>query len=208
MAGNHPDLPTNKQGSIRHLSSLTRKLQHINFTDEYDAIIREQLQNKVAEVTPEEIMGKEFYIPHKAVVRETAETTKMRIVYDASARATPELLSLNDCLYPGPPLQNKLWDILVRQRAYPIAVTADIQKAFLQICIRECKRDALRFHWRKSEHGTLEILHFTCVLFSLAPLPFLLGGVIKAHLDAWEEREPEIVADLQRRLYDDLLTSG
>ena len=207
--GNHPELPTNKQGSIRRLSSLTRKLQRINLTNEYDAIIREQLQNNVVEVAPEEIMGKEFYIPHKAVIRETAETTKMRIVYDASARATPESPSLNECLYPGPPLQNKLWDILVRQRAYPIAVTADIQKAFLQIRIQECECDALRFHWRKSEHGKLEILCFTRVLFGLAPSPFLLGGVIEAHLDAWEEREPEIVAELRRSLYvDDLLTGG
>ena len=43
--GNHPDLPTNEQGSIRRLSSLTRKLQRINLTDEDDAIIREQLQS-------------------------------------------------------------------------------------------------------------------------------------------------------------------
>ena len=33
--------------------------------------------------------GVEFYIPHKAVIRESAETTKLRIVYDASARANP-----------------------------------------------------------------------------------------------------------------------
>ena len=115
--GNHPGLPTNKQGSLRRLSSLTRKLQRSNLTGEYDGIIREQLQNNVVEVAPVEVVGKEFYIPHKAVIRETAETTKMRIVYDASARATPESPSLNECLYPGPPLQNKLWDILVRQRA-------------------------------------------------------------------------------------------
>lgn len=141
-------------------------------------------------------MGKEFYNPHKAVNRETAEKIKMRIVYDAFARAMPESRSLNECLYPGPLLQNKLWDILVRQRAYPIAVTADIQKAFLQIRIRECERDALRFHWRKSEHGKLEILRFTRALFGLAPSPILLGGEIEAHLDAWEKREPEIVAEL------------
>lgn len=207
--GNHPELPTNKQGSLQRLSSLTRKLQRSNLADEYDAIIREQLQDNIVEVAPEEIAGKEFYIPHKAVIRETAETTKMRIVYDASARATPESPSLNECLYPGPPLQNKLWDILVRQRAYPIAVTADIQKAFLQIRIRESERDALRFHWRKSEHAELEVLRFTRALFGLAPSPFLLGGVIEAHLDAWEEREPEMVAELRRSLYvDDLLTGG
>lgn len=175
---------------------MTRKLQRSNLTGEYDGIIREQLQNNVVEVAPVEVVGKEFYIPHKAVIRETAETTEMRIVYDASARATPESPSLNECLYPGPPLQNKLWDILVRQRAYPIAVTADLQKAFLQIRIRECERDALRFHWRKSEHEKLETLRFTRVLFGLAPSPFLLGGVIEAHLDAWEEREPEIVTEL------------
>ena len=168
--GNHPELPTNEQGRLRRLSSLTRKLQHINLTDEYDAI-REQLQNNVVEVAPEEIVGKEFYIPHKAVIRETAETTNMRIVYDASARAMPESPSLNECLYSGPPLQNKLWDILVRQRAYPIAVTADIQKAFLQMRIRECERDALRFHWRKREDGKLEILRFTRTLFGLAHCP-------------------------------------
>ena len=109
------------------------------------------------------------------MIRETAETTKMRIVYDTSARATPESPSLNECLYPGPPLQNKLWDIFVRQRAYPVAVSVDIQKAFLQTCICECERDALRFHWKKSEIADLEILRFKRALFDLAPSPFLLG---------------------------------
>ena len=131
-------------------------------------------------------MGKEFYIPHKVVIRETPETN-MHIVYDASARAMSESPLLNKCLYSGPPLQNKLWDILVRQRANPIAITTDLQRAFLQICIRECEQDALRFHWRKSENGKLEILPLNHALFGLAPSPFLLGAVIEAHLDAWVE---------------------
>lgn len=67
-----------------------------------NAIIREQMEDNIVEAAPENATGKEFYISHKAVVRETAETTKMRIVYDASAKATPESPSLNECLYPGP----------------------------------------------------------------------------------------------------------
>ena len=35
--------------------------------------------------------GKEFYIPHKAIIRENAATTKMRMVYDASALTKPDL---------------------------------------------------------------------------------------------------------------------
>lgn len=133
----------------------------------------------------------------------------MRIAYDTSAKATPESPSLNECLYAGPALQNKLWDTLVRQRAYPVVVTGDIQKAFLQIRIRECEHNTLRFHWRKAEQANIEILRFTHALFGLAPSPFLLQGVLEVHLDAWEKREPEMVAELRCCLFvDDLLSGG
>ena len=59
------------------------------------------------------LSNKEFYIPHKAVVKESAEKTKTRIVYDASARASSDAQSLKECSNPGPSLQNKLWDVLV-----------------------------------------------------------------------------------------------
>ena len=88
-------------------------------------------------------VGKELYIPHKAVVRESAESTKLRIVYDVSARASEKALSLNECLHLGPPLQNKLWAVLVRARFQPVALTGDMKQAFLQIGIREEDKDTL-----------------------------------------------------------------
>ena len=54
------------------------------------------------------VMGRKFYIPHTAVERENAETTKMSIVYDASARESPSAASLNECLEVGPPLQKQI----------------------------------------------------------------------------------------------------
>ena len=56
--------------------------------------------------------GKEFYLPHRPMTRESAETTKIRIVYDASAKPNKDSVSLNESLETGPPLQNSLWDIL------------------------------------------------------------------------------------------------
>ena len=207
--GNHPELPHNKQGSLQRLQSLTKGLHRKGLSSDYNDVIQNQIAENIVERAPEEISGREYYIPHKAVVRETAETTKLRIVYDASARASPESPSLNECLNPGPPLQNRLLDVLIRQRAYPIVVTGDIRQAFLQIRIRENERDALRFHWRSSEDDEVETYRFTRALFGLVSSPFLLNGVLEAHLDAWEKRSPLIVAELRKALYvDDLLTGG
>ena len=207
--GDRATLPNNENGSLQRLRALTRKLQRAEQTTEYDSIIREQKEQGIIESADQPAQGVEFYIPHKPVVRENAESTKMRIVYDASARAHPSAPSLNDCLNAGPPLQNKLWDVLVRQRCYPVAVTGDLKKAFLQVRIRELDRDALRFHWRQNEHSALETLRFTRALFGLTCSPFLLGGVLESHLQAWESKMPELVAELRKNLYvDDLLSGG
>jgi hypothetical protein len=68
-----------------------------------NGIIKDQKQSGVVEPTESPAEGVEFYLPHKPVVRETAKTTKVRIVYDASAKETCDSLSLNDCLYAGTP---------------------------------------------------------------------------------------------------------
>ena len=90
--------------------------------------------------------GREFYISHKAVVRENAEPTKIRIVYDASARANASVLSLNECLEIDPPLQNQLWNVPILNRFYPVAIAGDLNQAFLQVRVRREDWDALRFH--------------------------------------------------------------
>ena len=84
----------------------------------------------------------------------------------------------------------------------------DLQKAFLQVRIRENEGDALQFHWKSDEHSELEMLQFTRALLRLAPCPFLLGGVIEHHLDSCQSRMPEIVAEIRKSLYMDNLISG
>ena len=97
-------------------------------------------------------------------------------------------------------------EYLIRQRSYPIAVTGDLKKAFLQVRIKEQDRKPLRFHWRKDENSELETLRFTRALFGLTCSPFLLGGVIEYFLGTWEPKKPELVPELRKNLYvDDLL---
>ena len=49
-------------------------------------------------------LGRNHYLPRHEVTRTDKDTTKLCIVYDASARAERSPPSLNDCLYAGPPM--------------------------------------------------------------------------------------------------------
>ena len=208
--GNHPPLPNNKSGSLRRLDSLARKLEKSGYLERYNEVIKDQLEKGIVERAEEIPKGREFCIPHKPVVRESAESTKLRILYDASARVSENLPSLNECLNPGPPLQNQLWNMLVRARFHPVLITGDLKQAFLQVRIQEMDRDALRFHWFKDlQTKTIEVLRFTRALFGLAPSPFLLGGVIQQHLTNFRTVCPEIVSEIEKSLYvDDLISGG
>ena len=112
--------------------------------EEYEKIVRDELEEGIVEVVAETPTGDcTFYIPHKPVVRESASTTKVRMVFDASAKPHPLATSVNECMYTGPSLQLLLWDILIRARMSTHLVLADIQRAFLHIGVREEDRDAL-----------------------------------------------------------------
>ena len=60
--GNHPDPPSNKQGSLNRLRSLLRKLKRTFNTEKYNEITQEQMRDGVVENAPDQTKGKEFYI--------------------------------------------------------------------------------------------------------------------------------------------------
>ena len=207
----HGRLLTNEHASIARLEGLVRKLQRDpDMIDKYDEIIQDQLKEGIVERVVEEPNERVFYIPHKPVKRETATTTKLRIIFDASAKPNENSPSLNECLETGPPLQNLLWNVLVRNRLKPIALTADIKQAFLQVRIRTEDRDVLRFHWIKNKDpSAIEVLRFTRALFGLVQSPFLLAGTLKLHLENLRERYPSEIEEILRSLYvDDVITGA
>ena len=75
---------------------------------EYDHVIKEQVANGIIEPANhspamfEACNSLIHYLPHHVVVRQDRETTKLRVVYDSSAREKDGSSSLNDCLLTGP----------------------------------------------------------------------------------------------------------
>ena len=84
---------------------------------------------------------KRWYLPHVPVLQSDQSNTKIRIVFDASAKYKDT--SLNDIIYQGPKLQNEIFDVLLRFRRYPTALVCDIQEVYLRIGIISTNR---KFH--------------------------------------------------------------
>ena len=91
------------------------------------------------------IPGETHYIPHHAVIRQDKQTTKLCVVYNASAKEDGP--SLNNCLYTGPKFGQNIMDIILRFRVHNMALAADIEKTFLMVSVDERDRDVLRFLW-------------------------------------------------------------
>ena len=157
----------------------------------YNHVFVEQLKQGIIEETPEDCkVGECHYLPHHAVFREDKNTTKIRIVFDASGRS--EGPSLNDCLYKRPQLTPLIFDILHRFQTYPVALTSDIEKASLQISIELMERNYLRLLWFEdvfSDFPKLKRLRFARVIFGVTSAPFLLNGTIRKHIGNYEYDE-------------------
>ena len=197
-----PNLYNSKNGSFARLSNLLSKLQRDpTLFKEYDDKMKEQLAERIVEETPAATISKEFYIPHKSVVEQWAEATKLRILYDASAKPTKKSPSLTECLEVGPALQNLLWNVLTRCRLKPVAITGDLKQAYLQIKINEDDRDPSRFRLIK-DREILEtvLLRFTRLMFGLSPSPFVLEGTIKHNLERYKQEQPQTVMELKQSI--------
>jgi len=114
---------------------------------EYDGIICQQLADGIVERVPhcEENLSGCHFLPHHGMVREDKETTKLRVVFDGSAKDRLNDLSLNDCLEKGPNTTPHIFDILLKFRSYTIGIVSDVQKAFHQIVVVPKDRNMLKF---------------------------------------------------------------
>ncbi|GFS71936.1 integrase catalytic domain-containing protein [Trichonephila clavipes] len=142
---NSENLPSNKELTWKRHLRMMNKLRNGKFFEDYKSVFRQWEDLNIIERVPEVELNNEcHYLPHRPVVKLDSATTKIRPVFDASAREKGKP-SLNDCLYKGVNLIELIPDILDRFRIYPVGIVADIEKAFLMLSVVPKDRDYLRF---------------------------------------------------------------
>ena len=152
-----------------------------------------------------------YYLPHSCVVKEERVTTKVRMVFDASAKNS-EGQSLNDQLLEGPKLQLDIVALLLKLRMKKIVLVSDVSKMFHQILIQEPYRDYYRFLWNfDMEAEEPKIYRFKFLLMGSKDSPYLALATIHHHLELYEKQHPEkawVTKLIREHLYvDDLIVS-
>lgn len=168
---------------------------------EYNDLIRKHAESGIIEkVSPNDntTVGNVHYIPHHPVIRRDKETTKVLVVYDASAKKYGP--SLNDCISTDPSLLPKIMEILLRFRYHKITLVADVEKAFHQVSVIWVD-DII------SENPKLLIYCFTRVVFGVNASPFLLNMTIDYHIRS-HHKDPKFVQAFLSSLYVDDLNEG
>ena len=206
------DLPENYELAAGRLKSLFHKLRKMpELLDKYEDIIQDQMKKGVVEKVDENSGdGKKHYIPHHPVITPKKTTTKIRIVYDASAKTRSENPSLNECLYRGPVILENLCGMILRFRLRKVAIIADIEKAFLQVGLQDTERDVTRFLWLKDPKkltldGNIQVYRFCRVPFGVISSPFMLAGTIIHLLENTESQFSDLI---KQSMYVDNVITG
>lgn len=141
-------------------------------------------------------------IPHHSVFKETSTTTKLRTVYNASAKTTNGH-SLNDRMYVGPTILEDLWEVLIRWRMGKIALTADIEKMYRQFWVHKDETKFLQILWRDNSTDPLELLELQTVTFGTAAAPYMAIKGLHLIAETITKEHPNIAKSIKKCFYVD-----
>ena len=201
-------LPDSYLMALRRLEHTERRLRRDpEIAESYSRTIRQYADKGYIVKAEHDSDQPAWYLPHFAVLRPDKETTKTRIVFDASA--TVDGVSLNSRLHAGPKLQRDLVEVLTRFRKKPVAAVCDISEMYLQISLEPDQRRYHRFLWRDLDNDRPpDVYEFQRVVFGVNASPFLAQYVTQQHARTNADTLP-LAADavLSFTYMDDTMTS-
>lgn len=164
-----PVLGNSHQMALRQFYQLERRLKtNPDLKSNYVAFMREYISLGHMRAIPDQRgdPSQAFYIPHHPV------TVKFRVVFNASAQ-TSNGISLNDTQLVGAILQPLLVNIIFRFRRFAVALSADVEKMFRQVCMDERHRQWQQILWRESCTEPLRTYQLATVTYGTASGPYL-----------------------------------
>lgn len=199
------ELGDSRSQALRRFYALQNRLnKQPNFKVEYSKVLQNYIDLGHMSLMEDESPDG-YYIPHQAVIKNNSSTTKVRVVFDASAKTTNGL-SLNDVLMVGPTIQDKLFTHLVRFRSHVYVLIADIEQMYRQVLIHPDDRKYQKIFWYHA--GAIKTYQLNTVTFGIASSPFLAIRSVNQLAEDEKMNFPLASKILKRDMYVDNLLSG
>ncbi|XP_055918584.1 uncharacterized protein LOC129950686 [Eupeodes corollae] len=207
-----PAMGTSRQVAFRRFLHLERRLDaDPKLRTDYNKCIREykELQHMEEIDANDAVLQTPFhyFLPHHAVFKEASSTTKLRVVFDAAAKAS-DGKSLNDRLLVGPKLQSSIIDLVLKWRTHRVTFTADIEKMYRQILVSFPDRYYQLIMWREQKTAPIQFYKMNTVTFGTASAPYLAIKVLTKVAEDEEENFPVGANVVRKDMYVDDLISG
>ena len=198
--------------AVRRFLSLERALTAKGRFKELNAVMQEYLDlghaEPISSTDLEKPIEETFYLPMHAVYKATSTTTRVRAVFDASAKSSTGV-SLNDTLLIGPTVHPPLINVLLRFRSYPVTLTADVSKMYRAVELTRSDRDLHRFVWRSDPNAPLTDYCMTRVTFGVSASSFAANMAVKQNAIDYAQEFP-LAAEIAKKCFyvDDCLTGA
>ena len=197
--GDVMSLGNSERSSKNRFLNLEKKLEKSPVTYKlYREFMNEFLDLSHMELVPDSELSlppsKCYYIPHHCVFKDESTTTKLRVVFDASA-STSSGVSLNDILAAGPKLQDDLFHILVRFRFKRVAITGDVAKMYRQVLLDNKGKDFHRVFWRENSSEPLKVYRMTRVTYGVKSASHSAIKALQSTFDRCGTAETSLIRD-------------
>lgn len=171
----HPTLGSNRKIAESCYLNLEKKfLNKPDLETSYNEFLIEYLKAGHMQVTSDQM---NYILPHHAVFK-ASSTTKVRVVFDGSAKDHLGI-SLNDRQYAGPKLQANIDSIIMNFRFHQVAVTSDIKQMYRQILIHPADRHYQHILWRPEKGADIQEFELNTVTYGLTSSPYLAQRVLR-----------------------------
>ncbi|XP_050516421.1 uncharacterized protein LOC126891285 [Diabrotica virgifera virgifera] len=193
----------------RFLSLEKRLLKMHTVYQEYCTFMKDYLDLHHLEIVSETSQPLScYYIPHHAVLKPDSLTTKLLVVFNASARIGNQN-SPNQCLFTGKKLQQDILTILLGFRLHKYVLSTDIKHIYRQIRVDKSHCDYQRIVFRVSPDEELQEFRLLTVTYGVSSASFLALRTL-LQLSEDEGREFPLAAEVLSTItyVDDIVCGG
>lgn len=197
-----------EQARRRYLALETRLSIDKKKYTEYRKFMEEYIEmGHMEPIAAEELHNVRYFIPHSCVEKPDSTSTKLRVVFDASAKTTSGV-SLNDVQIVGPNVQRDLNDVLIDFRGHNIVLMADVEKMYRQVKVAEPDTWFQCILYRKDQSLPIRAYRLTTVTYGEASSSFLACRALKQVAVEERETSPQVADAIENCFYVDNLMLG